>query len=773
MSSPYRFRLAVGLLGCAMLAAVLIARQNGGGGVGGPQPYQQPSEPRQASKPRPELLPSDETWAVLPRRDAFADRGTMLLKHLARVVDQTNWDQAVAQARLESVDEWTAYCVQERAKLREVLKLPTTVTDPAYQISGVLDKNDYRVEKLVYQAGPGRYVTANVYVPRSGSPPFPAVMLIPGHCEDGKALNDYQCAAQGMVRNGYVVLVYDPMGAGERVQLKIADCAPTMLRNMVEHCLLANPLFLTGMSYVTFEVADALAGIDYLAQRKDVDSSRIGVVGHSLGGWINTLLTAIDARIAVSVIAGCPLAAEFELGGEQPAESAHAPLGMIRAGIAMPNLLATTFPRPVCVVREVLNAAGGVDRSTRETVVRVRAIERIFGNPSRISLVELEGPHRFGDGMRAVTHQWLDQWLIDVRDVRPVPEGHPEEIRSLHCTKTGKVVNEYGPSFPEWVREQATAALPYPSIPTSARDVADFRNRLTGDVERLLNNPRPKGSPKVVMLGRQERCGVVTEKFALYTEADIYVPGRFFHAQDGSTSRIVILADGAGTTDENARLSIRLAEAGVGVMAVDLRGIGETRITRRSPADAGDGLVARSMGQEAIAAHQAMAIGRTMLAMRVFDLLRVVEHASAVSGDGATPAIAIIGRGSCGPVALQASLLSDRVSGTLIEDSLVSFLDLTQPRLSAFHISDYLPGVLQAYDLPHVAGALAPRPLGLISVVDGAKKKMSHEQVRREYSFAENCYAATGAAEALHVMCCEDGDEFMTTTLAWTRQVFQ
>jgi hypothetical protein len=37
--------------------------------------------------------------------------------------------------------------------------------------TGVIEHDDYRVEKIVYESLPKFYVTANLYIPKTGSPP--------------------------------------------------------------------------------------------------------------------------------------------------------------------------------------------------------------------------------------------------------------------------------------------------------------------------------------------------------------------------------------------------------------------------------------------------------------------------------------------------------------------------------------------------------------------------------------------------------------------------
>ena len=49
-------------------------------------------------------------------------------------------------------------------------------------------------------------------------------------------------------------------------------------------------------------VVDLRRGIDYLVSRPDIDPDRIAILGGSLGGWIGSILTAVEHRIKTSVL---------------------------------------------------------------------------------------------------------------------------------------------------------------------------------------------------------------------------------------------------------------------------------------------------------------------------------------------------------------------------------------------------------------------------------------------------------------------------------------
>ncbi|HND53695.1 MAG TPA: alpha/beta hydrolase family protein, partial [Pirellulaceae bacterium] len=110
------------------------------------------------------------------------------------------------------------------------------------QVVGRLERDGYSIEKLVLQSQPGFYVPINLYLPASDAPANPqpspaktvvkrpAVLCPLGHAPTGKAhapnvipgansnvgADDYQALFVALVRRGYVVCAYDPLGQGER-----------------------------------------------------------------------------------------------------------------------------------------------------------------------------------------------------------------------------------------------------------------------------------------------------------------------------------------------------------------------------------------------------------------------------------------------------------------------------------------------------------------------------------------------------------------------------
>ncbi len=144
----------------------------------------------------------------------------------------------------------------------------------------------YAEEEIVYEnKEAGIKLAGTLTLPKSGGP-FPAVMLITGSGPQNRneeilghrpflVLSDY------LTRQGIAVLRVDDRGIGNS----------------------------TGnFSQATTEdfVGDVLAGIEYLKSRKEIDPSRIGLIGHSEGGLIAPLVAVRSPDVAFIVMMAGP-----------------------------------------------------------------------------------------------------------------------------------------------------------------------------------------------------------------------------------------------------------------------------------------------------------------------------------------------------------------------------------------------------------------------------------------------------------------------------------
>src|ERR1700689_4215186 len=143
--------------------------------------------------------------------------------------------------------------------------------------TGSFEREHYRVDKVIYESRPNLFVAANLYVPKQGNGPFPAVLFQNGHTDDGKTHANYQRCCQGLVQLGFVVLSFDPMGEGERIQYPDSSGIHTRLEDSdSEHTVPGKQMLLYGDTSTRFQLWDAVRSLDYLLSLPSVDPKRVG-----------------------------------------------------------------------------------------------------------------------------------------------------------------------------------------------------------------------------------------------------------------------------------------------------------------------------------------------------------------------------------------------------------------------------------------------------------------------------------------------------------------
>ena len=234
----------------------------------------------------PDIEPKWSSAAVGMELDLLGGKGRGLLNdYLMQIVHQ----QYVQRRREleESLKSPDALAARQKRLLHDYLEMigPWPEKTPLNaEVTGTIECDGYRIEKVVYQSRPSHRVTANLYVPTKGKPPYRAVLVACGHAGNAKAYASYQPAGILLARNGFVALVYDPISQGERHQRTDPDENGT-----ANHTDLYYGAMLVGRSVVKYEAWDGIRGIDYLLSRPEVDPDQpVGMTGNSGGGTQTT-----------------------------------------------------------------------------------------------------------------------------------------------------------------------------------------------------------------------------------------------------------------------------------------------------------------------------------------------------------------------------------------------------------------------------------------------------------------------------------------------------
>jgi hypothetical protein len=169
---------------------------------------------------------------------------------------------------------------------------------PAYRgplnarVTGVLDAGSHRIEKVMFESLPNYWITGNLYVPK-GTGPFPAVLYAIGHWNEGKPAG--QRMAANLAMQGFVVLTFDPMGQGERLQGYWPRAGVSIVPPGVQqHFIAGTAAILINQTLSSYFAFDGIRSIDYLVSRPEVDKERIGATGCSGGGTQSTYIATCN-----------------------------------------------------------------------------------------------------------------------------------------------------------------------------------------------------------------------------------------------------------------------------------------------------------------------------------------------------------------------------------------------------------------------------------------------------------------------------------------------
>src|SRR4029453_5972761 len=158
--------------------------------------------------------PPADSFQILPRAASEAPTITPYLKYQTDVGGEQDderrkmWDRIKTEQDLLDVQQEI-----EKQLLSMLGGLPKERTPLHPQITGTIEMDGFRIEKLIFQSLPGVYVSALVYVPEDKSNKHPGILVPAGHATNGKV--HYQALCQRLVQRGFVVFAWDAVGRGE------------------------------------------------------------------------------------------------------------------------------------------------------------------------------------------------------------------------------------------------------------------------------------------------------------------------------------------------------------------------------------------------------------------------------------------------------------------------------------------------------------------------------------------------------------------------------
>ena len=651
------------------------------------------------------------TLATAETPDLDETAGT--LSRFPRAVQQ--WlEKQVAQRLVESPRHVRPEDVpQLREEIRACFGFSYDPTPLDAESPGTLEREGYRIEKIVYRSRPRYDVPAHLYLPE-GEPPaagWPAVLGLCGHATEGKAAPAYQAFAQRLAINGLACLLVDPAGQGERLMSPeaVERDGEIVWRSPYggatsQHNRFGLRAHLAGEFFGMWRAYDGIRGIDLLEARGDIDATKIGVTGNSGGGTMTTWVTALDDRIAFSA-PSCFVTSFYEnLTNELPADAEQCPPLAIARDLDHWHFLAANAPKPVLLIAQ------------RHDFFDVRGTERAYDFLRKLYR-EMEAPKSLGFYTGQLDHGYHDdaqrvmvRFFLEAvgREGRERIDHEPviESMGDLACTRSGQV--EADGSRPTFafladLTERARARRREGNRPLDDRIAAALHPLV--DVEtpaiattqpRVLRRTRGAG-PRPWRMRYAITTGDGLRPVVTWAETR---PSTGLPRPSGAAA-VLYVADESSQQELDApppALAAVLDELEAAgettvVYAVDVRGIGELQ-----PRTADLASLRNVYGSDYMHAAYAEMLDSPMFGGRVSDVLAALEFLKQAHAP-----FVLAGHGQGSPVARVAAYLArDRVARVLTSGGLTTWESVLEPEsdLPAYSMLPF--GVLKHFDLPEL-----------------------------------------------------------------------
>ncbi len=647
-------------------------------------------------------------------------------------------------ATIEDVSRRRAY-IRERM-LNDLGGFPERTPLNA-RVVGVLQRPGYRIEKVIFESQPHFYVTANLYLPTTGHPPYPAILFPLGHEPGGKANPTWQQMLGSLATKGFVALTWDPIGQGERLQIYDEDLRESKVGDSTtEHTVVGAQCLLIGDHLARYTIWDGMRALDYLLSRPEVDPTRVGLTGNSGGGTHTAYIAALDDRIQVAA-PSCYITSwrlMLQTIGPQDAEQTF-PF-WLQDGLDYPDYLYAFAPKPyllLSAIRDFFPIAGA-----RETFVEAAKVYSAIGAKEKLAMFEADDGHGYNKTRRLAAYEWFGRWLKGVEDKDPEPQiemATPEELR---CAPTGQVSTSLGGESVFTLNQKRLERLK-----------ANRRTQpveLPGKAQELIHYEPSSTSLQVRPYGTIPRSGYHIEKLTYESEPGITIPSLLF-VPDGDGKRAGVLLVSGDGKKASAPEAEQLVTSGMVVLSIDARGFGETQVNTDVDSKEFDHYFGDFKD-----AMTALLIGKTMVGMRALDITRGVDLLSARQGIDRGK-IYVYGKKGGSVPSLYAAVLDRRIRKLILEDMLSSYDSVGENIIHRQVFESVVPGALKFYDLPDLVATLAPRQVSIVSAADPLGHELPANAVQKEYSRAVEAYRQMGVERAIHIRNRMPGED--TTTI--------
>ena len=459
-------------------------------------------------------VPAEEPLLARPLRDL-----NKAYFPFTQVKDAPAWDARREEVRRRVLVAAGLWPMPEKTPLRAT-------------IHGLVEMEDYTVQKVAFQSLPGHFVTGSLYLPKHPADKMPGILCPYGHWPKGRFMDAQATAAQQLAngaekfasgarsplqarcvqlaRMGCAAFLYDMLGVADSVQLVEHRHGPT------EQGFVSADAELNLEGFFPLQTWNSERALDFLLALPGIDPTRIGCTGASGGGTQTLMITGIDDRITASF--PCVMTSTAMQGG-CICENAN----YLRINQGNIDIAALTAPRPLGMTA----AKDWTEELATKGFPDLKALYAMLGAPDNVEAhYNIQFPHNYNAVSRAQMYAFFNQHFklglpsTDERDFQflsskeltvwdgahPEPEGDnvglPHELAVMH-----------------WFQHQAHQQIDPLLHPASQADVDKAREIIGGALDIMIGRKLPKTGESVFTPGPRRTRAIISFCMASRTAA--------------------------------------------------------------------------------------------------------------------------------------------------------------------------------------------------------------------------------------------------------------
>ncbi|PXX31188.1 acetylxylan esterase [Arenibacter sp. ARW7G5Y1] len=664
---------------------------------------------------------------------SYSDIENSLYKHFSAIAyDQLEQTKSETN-NLKTAEDWLERQTTVKNKLLEAAGPFPEKTPLNVQITDVLKKDGFRIEKIIYESVPNNFITGALYIPDGVKKNAPTIFYACGHSREGFRVEIYQHIIINLVKKGFVVFTIDPMGQGERYEYWDEQINQSILPIPDhEHSYAGAQCIISGYSTASYFIWDVIRGIDYLLTRKEVDPNRLGMTGRSGGGNLTAYIGALDDRVLATAPECYITSYEYLYRSRGPQCAEQNLYQMVGKGLDHADFIQARAPKPTFIIsttRDFFSIQG-----TRETFQEVKTMYDALGKPQNLSMIEDDAIHQSTKKNREAMYAFFQKEL-DNPGSNVDMEVEVPTVKELQISKTGQLNTSFNKET-IFSLNKAKVAKQEASLLKKRSDYSAHLNKIVTDAKQISGFKAPSNLKKVIFSGRY-LSNRILEKYLVSGSGEYMLPVVLLKPLQNIRNEVVLYFDTKGIEHAVQQDSIvsGILDKGYTVLVTDLPGIGEL----------GPGYLKGDSYIKEVSYNQWFAANLTansFVGLRSEDILRILHFAEKELN---ATNIAAISNGALGSELLHAAAFTNNIDKIALINPFLSYIDIATTKLYApSYIPHTVSGAIEKYDLPDLMASLYPRKVLVVDPMSGDGHPASMLNIENSLKFPLEVYKKKG-----------------------------